>query len=331
METKKFTYFVRGMHCASCQLFVESNLMSEKNIQSASCKLSDGTVTVEMTGEELLNLDKINEKIKGTGYFISKIKLVKEKKTNYGEIGTAFFIALIFILFFFIFQKLGFLNFFNFEKMNFTSIFLIGILASLSSCSVVVGSVFLSFVSSLSKNGKGNYTSLTILHVTRLISFFVLGGILGIVGNTISINLFFSSFLNVLVIVVMTFLGLGMLEISPKKFSFSLPYSKKFTSILFENKNGTYFSAIIIGALTFFLPCGFTQSIQIVALGTKDFLQGALTMFFFSLGTFPVLFLISFLGVEITKKLKSKIFFKTAGFIILFFSLISLFNILKTF
>ncbi len=218
-------------------------------------------------------------------------------KLDYKELRLAFIIALIFILSFLIFQKLGFFDAFNFEKMTFSSFFLIGILASLSSCTAVVGSIFLSFASSLSKVGKKQtYLSLGILHVARIVSFFILGGILGIIGNTISINYYFSTFLNFFVIFVMIVLGWNMLEISSKKINFSLPFSKRLSSLLFGNTKGTYFYAIVIGVLTFFLPCGFTQSMQIVALGSKDFVQGALTMLFFSLGTLPILFLISFLG-----------------------------------
>ena len=45
----------------------------------------------------------------------------------------------------------------------------------------------------------------------------------------------------------------------------------------------------MFGAATFFLPCGFTQALQLYVLGKGDFLTGALTMLAFSLGTLPSL------------------------------------------
>ena len=55
-----------------------------------------------------------------------------------------------------------------------------------------------------------------------------------------------------------------------------------------ENKgsNSKYF---LFGASTFFLPCGFTQALQLYVLGKGDFMTGALTMLAFSLGTLPSL------------------------------------------
>ncbi len=77
----------------------------------------------------------------------------------------------------------------------------------------------------------------------------------------------------------------------------------------------------MLGILTFFLPCGFTQSMQISALTTGSFLQGGLIMLIFALGTLPILALISFSSIKFSKSLRSGIFFKTAGFIVIFFAI----------
>ena len=59
-----------------------------------------------------------------------------------------------------------------------------------------------------------------------------------------------------------------------------------------------------------FLPCGFTQSMQIYTLTTGSFLTGALTMFFFALGTLPVLSLLSFSSLGIHKKHSQEYFLR---------------------
>ncbi|MBP6911491.1 sulfite exporter TauE/SafE family protein [Patescibacteria group bacterium] len=48
-----------------------------------------------------------------------------------------------------------------------------------------------------------------------------------------------------------------------------------------------------MGIGTFFLPCGFTQSMQVYTLSTGSFLAGGLTMLSFALGTLPMLLLLS--------------------------------------
>ncbi|HCB52054.1 TPA: hypothetical protein DEP21_05855 [Patescibacteria group bacterium] len=41
------------------------------------------------------------------------------------------------------------------------------------------------------------------------------------------------------------------------------------------------------GVLTFFLPCGFTLAMQILAISSGNFWMGGLIMGFFALGTLP--------------------------------------------
>jgi hypothetical protein len=73
---------------------------------------------------------------------------------------------------------------------------------------------------------------------------------------------------------------------------FGINMPKSFTNKI-ENLWKPKYSPIV-WALTFFLPCGFTQSIQILAVSSWSFVSWWLVMLFFALWTFPVLFLIWF-------------------------------------
>ena len=83
-----------------------------------------------------------------------------------------------------------------------------------------------------------------------------------------------------------------------------------------------------MGIATFFLPCGFTQSMQLYTLTTGTFMRGGMTMLAFALGTLPVLALISFSSFSIKNSAKSGIFFKSAGLIVILFALFNLVNAL---
>ena len=83
---------------------------------------------------------------------------------------------------------------------------------------------------------------------------------------------------------------------------------------------------LLVGVVTFFLPCGFTQSMQIYTLSTGSFMKGGLTMLSFALGTLPILALISFSSFSIQKSTKSGIFFKSAGLIVIMFAIFNLIN-----
>jgi len=89
-------------------------------------------------------------------------------------------------------------------------------------------------------------------------------------------------------------------------------------------------SPLLVGIGTFVLPCGFTQSMQLYALTTGSFMHGALTMFVFALGTFPVLALLSFGSLNVAHKPWKGIFFKTAGIIVIVLALLNLANALAT-
>jgi sulfite exporter TauE/SafE len=83
---------------------------------------------------------------------------------------------------------------------------------------------------------------------------------------------------------------------------------------------------VLLGIVTFFLPCGFTQSMQLYTLTTGSFLTGGLTMLVFALGTLPMLALLSFSSLSIQDKAKSGAFFKTAGLVVIFFAVFNLIN-----
>jgi sulfite exporter TauE/SafE len=122
----------------------------------------------------------------------------------------------------------------------------------------------------------------------------------------------------------MLVLGVNLLEISPmaKKFQLLMPVS--FSRKIFDiHKFNRSVAPILAGAITFFLPCGFTQSMQLYALSTGSFMGGAMTMFMFSLGTLPVLSLLSFGSLAIGETSRS-IFFRTVGIVIIIFSVINI-------
>jgi sulfite exporter TauE/SafE len=125
----------------------------------------------------------------------------------------------------------------------------------------------------------------------------------------------------------MLILGINLLDVFPwaKKLQPSMP---KFLSkhAMGVSKFNHTLTPLLVGVVTFFLPCGFTQSMQIFTLSTGSFITGALTMLAFALGTLPVLALISFSSFSIQKSSKSGIFFKSAGLIVIAFALFNLIN-----
>jgi hypothetical protein len=68
-----------------------------------------------------------------------------------------------------------------------------------------------------------------------------------------------------------------------------------------KSKNGAaWFTPVLLGTLTIFLPCGVTQAMLAVALGTGSPLQGAIVMGAFVLGTMPLFFSVSYFATKLS-------------------------------
>ena len=181
----------------------------------------------------------------------------------------------------------------------------------------------LSLSAKVAKDDNGKTKKPFILfHAGRLLGFAVLGGILGIIGKAIGVNFIFSTILGLLASVVMILLGINLLGIF-KKNKITLP-SNIFS--FFRKVEHATWAPIIVGIGTFFLPCGFTQAMQIVALSSGSFLSGCLTMFSFALGTLPILALLSFSSVSFTHSKHAPLFFKSAGVVVVALALFNLIN-----
>ena len=192
----------------------------------------------------------------------------------------------------------------------------------------VVGGLALSISANFAKEGD-KVRPQVLFHAGRLVSFFLLGGVIGALGSVFQLGIIGTLVLNIAVVLVLLILGINLLDVFPwaKKFQPTMPsfIGKRVHSL--KNINHTL-TPFLAGVATFFLPCGFTQSMQIYTLTTGSFLTGALIMGAFSLGTLPVLALLSFSSLGIHKKAQSGIFFKTAGFVVIFFGIFNLINTL---
>lgn len=323
-QNKKHIFYVNGMHCSSCVLFIETEIKKVSEVESVIVDAKANTLSVtgnfdEFTNEEIAN--DLTNVISRNGYSVSVEK--KEKAKDYSDFLIALPLGLILIFAFFKFQQLPIANLFSASKMSLFTPFVIGIIASISTCMAVVGGLLLSMSATFAMTGDDKKPQI-LFHVSRIITFFVLGGILGLSGSFLQLGGNTVSILGLIVGVVMFVLGVNLLEISPmaKKFQLLMPVS--FSRKIFDiHKFNRAVAPILAGAITFFLPCGFTQSMQLYSLSTGSFMGGAMTMFMFSLGTLPVLSLLSFGSLAIGEKSRS-IFFRTVGIIIIVFSVINI-------
>lgn len=213
MEQYKFQ--VNGMHCKACITLTESELCTLPGVQKVTASLSDTSVTVEgefgeHTKEQIAS--QFTKVLQPHGYTVSA-----EKNTfspAWSDFKIAAPIAAILIILFIGLQKLGVANLITASRLDYRSIFIIGLVASVSSCMAVVGGLVLSVSANFAKQGDRLKPQL-FFHLSRLISFFILGGIIGTLGATVQLGIIGNFILNLLVGLVLGILGINLLDIFP--------------------------------------------------------------------------------------------------------------------
>jgi len=302
----KYSYQIKGLHCKSCVLIVEEKLEREKGVESVDVNLGREKITIE--SKKIIGLDYLNRIFEKNGYSFSKVN-DEDNTITLSSDSLWWFWAILIIGSFLILSKMGLASFLNINNdSSFITIFVFGLIAGFSSCGALLSGIILSAPENTKK-----------IILGRIISYSILGGILGIIGQKFIISPTLTSVLVILVSIIMVIVALQMLEFKfAKQISLSIPkvWTKKITKVQLP---------FLVGLLTVFLPCGFTLLAEGVAVISGSFLRGLLIMLIFVLGTSFPLFLIGFSSEKLGKNQK------LIGVIILFFVLYNLnfqFNLL---
>lgn len=137
----------------------------------------------------------------------------------------------------------------------------------------------------------------------RVAGYGFFGALLGALGASITMPPLLTGVLMLVVAIVMTILGTRLTGLSPRIAGWSptLPMGLGRSLGIGGGHDGAYSDtrAVGLGAASFFLPCGFTQAVQIFALSTGSPLFGAALLATFALGTAPGLLALAGLPVVV--------------------------------
>ena len=223
----------------------------------------------------------------------------KNSPRDYVEIGAAFLIIVAILL------ALGQLDLLpkqfgvSSETTSYGLVFIIGLVASVSSCIAVTGGLLVAVAAKYTEASAGLTSGQRMrphiyFNAGRILSYTLLGGAIGALGSALTFSLEINGVLTLVASAVMILLGLQMLKLLPSLTRFLPTMPKSFSHFIHDlaerDANG---GAFVLGAATFFLPCGFTQALQLYVLAKGSFATGALTMLAFSLGTLPALLSLS--------------------------------------
>jgi len=209
----------------------------------------------------------------------------------------------------------------------------VGLTAGFSTCMAIVGGMILAIGANYAKAHpnlsfkRKLIPSLTFM-AGRVVGYFLLGGVLGMLGQKFKISATVNGLITLLVGIVLLFLGLKLIKLFPRLSSWQLTLPKALARSLGINKERDTYShwgTAILGALTFFTPCGFTQAMQLYALSSGSWLAGATIMGLFAIGTAPGILSLGTLASAIKGKI-SNFLFILVGMGLIFFSMFNIAN-----
>ena len=241
-------------------------------------------------------------------------------------------IGIIIIIFaiYVIANHFGIFNLFNSfpvakEGMGYGMLFLIGILTSIH-CVAMCGGICLSqCVPQKEGSSAGRLSALRpsiLYNFGRVVSYTVIGGIVGAIGSVVSFSGSMKGIVQILAGIFMVIMGINMLNIFPWLRRLNPRMPKVFARKIYSQSAGR--SPLYIGLLNGLMPCGPLQAMQLYALSTGSPLKGAISMFLFSIGTVPLMFVFGALSSFLSKKFTAKMM--TASAVLVVFLGIFMFN-----
>lgn len=312
-------FHISGMQCGVCTLLVERELKTLPGVERVRADLARQQVSLDgefdrLSRDELLAL--IHEKLVRHGY--TPFHEAPPPQPAWRDFIWALPLALLFLGGFFWLQRQGIVDWLEVRNITYPAAFLIGVIASLSTCMAAVGGLTLSLSASYVQQGQ-RFLPLSLFHAGRLLAFFAGGGLIGWLGQGLHFSPAFSQVAGFGLSLLVLMLGLSLLGI------WRMPPFVSRRLLAVEGTNHTLMP-VLLGVATFLLPCGFTQTMQAVALAGGSFWQGAFSLLAFALGTLPVLAVLSFAPLGLQSHRMASIFFKTAGLVAIAFAVFSLFG-----
>lgn len=326
---------IKGMHCRSCELLLEDEIGCVAGVEKVQANTKKAEVRVYH--KKNFPYSAVSHAVKKAGYEIGR-EAVKpwftRDQTAYVE---SAMMAAILLIIFYIVKVSGLFKSLDFNSNNFSSlpvVFMVGLTAGVSTCAALVGGLVLGASAKYAEQYPRATTFEKFFpHLSfnagRIVSFFFFGAVIGLIGSVFQMSMGLLGILTVVVGLVMLFFGAQLTDLFPRlsAVNISLPtgIAKALGIKKHAQKSYSRLNAFLLGGLSFFLPCGFTQVMQLYAISTGNPLKAALIMGVFALGTAPGLLGIGGL-TSVVKGSFAKSFFRFAGIVVIALALFNISN-----
>lgn len=161
----------------------------------------------------------------------------------------------------------------------------------------------------------------------KMLAYTLLGFLLGWLGQMFQLSPFARAFLQIAIGIFMLGTALRMFNVHPifRYFAFEPPafLRRRLRKTAAASGQSTLAAPLFLGFLTVLIPCGVTQAMMALALGTGSPLQGAALLFAFTLGTSPVFFTVAYFTTRLGARLE-KNFMRFVAVVVLVMGIITI-------
>lgn len=289
---------VDGMHCQACEITIQRRLAAVPGVRRVIANHSRGSVMIE--GDDI-SAAELAAAASEVGYQLREggdSRPMAATAREFCVAGAAFVIVAGAYL---LLRRLGLLPdaIALPDSVSYGAALVLGLAASVSTCMAVTGGLLVAVAARYDaahpgRTGPARLVPHLWFAVGRLLAYPVLGAAVGALGAAATPWPGLNAGLMIAASVIMIIFGLQMLgalrslgPLQPR-----LPQSIARGIDALAGRNGRA-GAFTLGALSFLLPCGFTQALQLYVLAQGDAWSGAGIMLAFAAGTLPALLSLS--------------------------------------
>jgi uncharacterized protein len=324
---------VEGMTCRTCERRIERHVGRIPTVEGVTASATHARVEVASRGP--LPAATLAEAIEAAGYRVGRTPwLAREPRTWLAAAGGLALVIAIAVV-----AELAGLTTLasgagSIGEGGLVVAGLLGLAAGVSTCMALTGGLVLALSAAFAASRPAAAGTSVVLRLRptvvflggRIVGFAVLGAALGVVGSAVVLPAIVVAALMIVVAVVMTILGVRLTGLSPRIAAWSptLPAGLGRRLGLDEGDVTRYSDprAAVLGGATFFLPCGFTQAVQVYALSTGSPLFAGAIMAVFALGTAPGLLALGGLPALLPDRMRPAVL-RLVGVVVIGFAVVN--------
>ena len=293
-------FYVKDMMCRQCEKTLENAIGKQTGVTRVTVDYGKGILTVTYE-TEICNEQQICDAISASGYQNGRKSREKWHK---------WLLLSGLLLIFLVVEKMGIMNLFaSFpraeEGVGYMALLMTGVFTSVH-CIAMCGGLSLS--QSINSREEKRWKASLLYNAGRVCSYTLTGALLGALGSVVAISVEVRAGIGLFAGICMMLMALNMLDLLPflRKISIHCPG---------RLQSG---SAFLVGLCNGLMPCGPLQAMQLVAVASGSAWKGAVSMFFFSVGTVPLMLTFGLAAGTLLQKWRSKMLLAGSCLIFLF-------------